>query len=99
MSHAPDAAGRVMAARGFLRAGDAERGEDILTVVAYDPNSPPRDRGMAFHHLLRSLADRDQWDDVDRHWKAWRDAFTTLRRADPLLSSWQVRVLHHGGGR
>ena len=99
MSHAPDAAGRVMAARGFLRAGDTERGEDILTVVAYDPNSPPRDRVMAFHHLLRSLADRDQWDNVDRHWKAWRDAFTTLRRADPLLSSWQVRVLHHGGGR
>ena len=38
---------------------------------------------MAFHHLLQSLAGRDQWPDVDRHWKAWRDTFTAAAPRRP----------------
>jgi hypothetical protein len=98
VSFGPDAAGRVLAADGLLRAGDAH-GETILTGVAYDPNAPLRDRSAAFHLLLKELAGRDDWTAVDRHWRVWRDALTAASRADDRLSAWQVRVLHHGGGR
>jgi hypothetical protein len=98
LSFGPDAAGRVLAAEGLLRAGDPQ-GETILTGVAYEPNAPLRDRGAAFHLLLKQLAARDDWPAADRHWRAWRDALTAAGRADGRLSAWQVRVLHHGGGR
>ena len=98
MSFGPDAAGRVLAAQGLLRAGDPH-GETILTGVASDPNAPLRDRSAAFDQLLKELASRDDWTGIDRHWRAWRDTLTAAARADGRLSAWQVRVLHHGGGR
>jgi hypothetical protein len=98
MGFGPDPARRVLTAQGLLQAGD-QQGLVILTGVAYDPNAPLRDRCAAFHGLLKEFAARDEWPAVDRHWRAWRDVLTGASRADDRLSAWQVRVLHHGGGR
>lgn len=93
---APDASGRLLAARALAQADELELAGQITTDIAYGPNNPPRVRSDAFHTLIKTLADRDEWRDVERTWASWRDfSFRELSGPDGRVSAWQVRVEHH----
>jgi tetratricopeptide (TPR) repeat protein len=95
---APDASCRLLAATTLAGAGDWKRAGEIATLIAHDPESPPRVRADAFVTLLRTLADQGLWEDADREWQAFRDLSTqALRAGDGRVSAWQARILHHRG--
>ena len=93
---APDASRRLFAATTLAAAGDWQRAGEITKRIAHDPEAPPRVRAHAFVTLLRTLADRELWDDADREWQAFRDLSTqALAGRDGRVSAWQARILHH----
>jgi hypothetical protein len=93
---APDATGRLLAARVLAQAEDLDHAGEIASGIANDPNCPPRPRSDAFHILMKTLADREDWSHAERTWVDWRDmSFKELSVPDGRVSAWQVRVLHN----
>lgn len=96
----PDASGRLLAAMGLARAGRLDRASDVLGGVAHDLNAPPMVRTDAFAALLRTLADRDAWEQASREWQSWQQlSHSQLDRPDDRVSAWQVRIVHHATRR
>lgn len=93
---APDAVGRLLAARTLAQAEEFDHAGEIAAGIAHDPNCPPRPRSDAFHILMKTLADRDDWSHAERTWEDWRDmSFKELSVPDGRVSAWQVRVFHN----
>jgi hypothetical protein len=96
LSFAPDASGRLLSAQGLARAGELERAGEVTGAIAEDPNAPPRVRNDAFHVLMKTLADREMWQEANQTWERWLQlSFADLRPSDKRISAWQVRVAHN----
>ncbi len=97
---APDSAGRLLIADGYLRSGDLHDAETVLIGVAHDPNAPPRSRADAYSRLVKLLVDQQRWERADEEWCLWHRLSTDdLAQPDTRVSAWQVRLARHGGGR
>jgi hypothetical protein len=96
LTFGPDAAGQLLAGIAFAKAGDLDRAGVVLTRIAHDVNAAPAIRSDAFNTLLKTLADRDDWQAASREWRHWQEiSLRSLRVPDERVSAWQVRVAHH----
>lgn len=101
LQHGPDPSGRLLAARALVRTGETGRATGELRTVAGQQSAPPVLRSDAYAALLRLYAEGDDWPKAITTYTEWvewsaRDG-DGIR--DPRISSWQVRIAHHGGYR
>lgn len=100
LAFAPDASGQLLAAQGLAQSGQLEDAGRVTAAIAEDPNAPPRVRNDAFHVLMKTLADRDMWEEAERRWQRWVGlCYRELAPSDGRISAWQVRVVHNRSRR
>ncbi len=97
LDFAPDASGRLLAARAFAKAGELNRAGQLFRAIAHEANASPILRSDAFALLMHTLAERDLWQQASNEWDSWRTfAARHLNQNDQRISEWQVRVANHG---
>jgi tetratricopeptide (TPR) repeat protein len=93
LDFAPDASGRLLTANAFAKAGELKRAGQLFRVIAHEANASPVLRSNAFAGLMRTLAERDLWQQASEEWDSWRTfASRHLNQSDQRISEWQVRV-------
>lgn len=98
LAHAPDPAGRLLAARALVHTNQEPRAATELLTVARQASAPPALRSDAYARLVRLDADNDRWTTAGAlyaEWVTW--AARNGAQSDGRISSWQVRIAHHGG--
>jgi hypothetical protein len=96
LDFAPDASGRLLAAKAFGKAGELKRAGQLFRVIAHESNAAPVLRSDAFALLMHTLAERDLWQEASEEWDTWQTfAARHLNQNDQRISEWQVRVAKH----
>ena len=90
----PDAGTRLIASHALFDAGHFAEAQEVHQGITNDATSaPPLVRSDAYGALLRTLAERDLWPELEAQWEAWKGFVeASLPRPDVRVGSWQVRV-------